>query len=227
MFRVTGPDTRAVGVRLEPLAGSGVYLVRADASVAAGDYRLELPDASSSTLAVADAAAPLPAALGALEAVVTSNLCGDVTFEWTLEPEVLAHAALLRLSVRIDGGPEQLWIDYGALEVDAETAVARLRLPRCGVSGCLADGVHELEVQAEIAGEATQPEPLGVTFELSCGEARASSLAEDDASTSACSTSSSGRAGRAPLGAMICAWLYGFRQLGRRRARARSPGPSA
>jgi hypothetical protein len=166
---VVGPDARPVAVRLEPLGTSGVYLVRVDESLSAGDYELELPDQSSSTLSVADAAASLPVSLGSISARPESSPCGsDVMFEWALDADALAHAPLLRLWVRVDGGREQLWVDYGALLVDEDTGIAELRLPRCGPPGCLLDGVHDLQMRAEVAGESANPEPLQASFELSC-----------------------------------------------------------
>lgn len=178
---LVGPDARALPVRLEPLGTSSVYLVRVDESLSAGDYQLELPDGASSTLSVAEEAASLPLRLGSISARPQSNPCGeDVSFEWVLDADVRAHAPLLRVWVRVDGGQEQLWIDYGALQLDEDTEVAPLRLPRCSSLGCLLEGEHRLQVRAEIAGEPTELEPLATSFELACEGAQTLGVPSSD-----------------------------------------------
>jgi hypothetical protein len=170
---VTGPDARPVASTLEPLEGSEVYLVRVDQSLATGEHQLALPGSSSSTLIVGDAASRLPTQLDGLSPIDESTDCEFVRFEWELTEEALAHAALMRLWVRVDAGREQLWVDYGALEIEVVAAGSRglLRLPRCGETSCLYAGVHELEVRAELAGEELQPEPLQTSFEVQCADA--------------------------------------------------------
>jgi hypothetical protein len=205
---VIGPDAQSVAVRLEPLGSSGVYLVRVDESLSAGDYQLDLPDQSSSTLSVADAAAPLPASLGSISALPQSSACeSDVVFEWALDADALAHAPLLRLWVRVDGGSEQLWVDYGALQVDEATGVAELRLPRCGSLSCLLDGGHGLEMRAEIAGESAAPMSLRTSFDVVCPDAAVISASSTDTNESAgCSLGAPARperSGFAFLGAIL------------------------
>ena len=183
---VVGPDARGVPVRLEPLDASGVYLVRVDESLSEGDYELELPERPSTSLSVADAPASLPVSLGTISALPQSSPCGsDVTFEWALDPDALAHAPLLRLWIRVDGSTEQLWVDYGALQVDEETGLAQLRLPRCGPASCLLDGRHEVQMRAEVAGESADPEPLGASFDLLCPDSMTTSGPSSGASASA------------------------------------------
>jgi len=213
---VVGPDARGVPVRLEPLDASGVYLVRVDESLSAGDYQLELPDQSPSTLSVADAAASLPVSLGSISALPQSSPCGsDVSFEWALDADALAHAPLLRLWVRVDGGVEQLWVDYGALEVEQDTGVAQLDLPRCGSSGCLLDGSHRIQMRAEVAGESADPAPLGASFELACADPATT----DDASGNASEGCSMGGAPRPePSGLHLLGAIWFVRRWLRRRA---------
>lgn len=216
---VVGADARGVPVRLEPLGEPDVYLVRVDESLAAGDYQLELPERASSTLSVGDAEASLPVSLGSISALPQSSPCGsDVSFEWALDADVLAHAPLLRVWVRIDGGREQLWVDYGALSVDAGTGVAELRLPRCGTFLCLSDGSHRLEMRAEVAGEGAQPEPLEASFVLSCGEPATTSAQAADTSSSeaSCSLGASTRPKPSDL-ALLGAALLSSRWRRRRR----------
>jgi hypothetical protein len=216
---LTGPDALPIGVTLEPLEGSGVYLVRADQSLSMGEHQLELPGTSSSTLAIGDAASPLPARLGRLSPIDDSSDCGDVRFEWELTEEALAHAALLRLWIRVDAGREQLWVDYGALEL--ETAAGNrglLRLPRCGQAGCLEAGVHGLEMRAELAGETLQPESLQTSFEVQCPDALSSADTRDLGadSAAACSVTSTARTTASRIGVY---WMLGWAVFSRRRAR--------
>lgn len=214
---VTGPDAQNLGVRLEPLGTSGVYLVRVDESLAAGDYQLELPDQASRTLSVAEAAAALPVRLGTIAALPQGSPCdSDVSFEWALDPDALAYAALLRLWVRVDGGVEQLWVDYGALLVDEDTGVAELRLPRCGTSDCLLDGTHRIQMRAEVAGESADPERLEASFALACDEPATTGAANEDASSSeGCSLGV--RKGPEPPSFVVLGALLAFGRRVRRR----------
>lgn len=224
---LTGPDDRVVGLSLERLGDSGAYLVRADQSLKAGAYELMLPGATS-TLAVGAEASPLPGLLGALRALPEAEDCPeDLRFELTLDSGALAYAPLLRLMLRIDAGEEQLFIDFGALELDAGRSV--LELPRCGASSCLASGPHALRLRADIAGEAFGSEPLALNFDVSCADSALTTAASrgsfDDASAS---TSEAGcaLASRSQPSSGFCAALFVsvglvLSALRRRRFRAR------
>jgi hypothetical protein len=211
---VTGPDALPVGVTLEPLEGTGVYLVRADQSLSSGAHQLELPDSSSSTIAVGESASPLPTQLGRLRPIEGSLECEPVRFEWALPPEALAHAPLMRLWLRVDGGPEQLWVDYGALEIEmAADDRAILILPPCVLeAGCLYPGVHALELRVELAGESLQPEPLRTSFEVDCPGALSSN--EDVESPLACSAA--GTARTTPWSGISLFWISSLAMFSRR-----------
>lgn len=116
----------------------------------------------------------------------------------------MAYAPLLRLWVRVDGGPEQLWVEYGALEL--EGGVGRLRLPRCGTAGCLTAGPHQLVARAEIAGETLSIERAQADFDVPCGPAPSSSRASS-AELPACSSVAPAGAHRGGLGLALCALL--------------------
>ncbi len=221
---LTGPDTRPIGVTLEPLEGSGVYLVRADQSLTMGEHQLQLPGSSSNALAVGDAASPLPAQLGRLSRIEESSDCELVRFEWELTEEALAHAALMRLWIRVDAGREQLWVDYGALELESTAAGNRglLRLPRCGTAGCLEAGVHGLEVRAELAGETVQPEPLQTSFEVRCPSALSAADTADLGADSSAACSVSGTPRTAASSWMGLYWILGWALFSRRKARNRA-----
>ena len=149
-----------LGVELEQL-DSGHYLVRTDGALAAGQYEVTTPAGAAATLTVTEAVS-LPSSLGELS--VTSAGCG-ASFELRLADEAVAYASLMQLQVRIDGGEPMPLVAPGELELDA--GVALLTLSRCEF-GCLADGEHEVEVIAEIAGESAQPEPVSATFTSEC-----------------------------------------------------------
>lgn len=186
---LTGPGERPVALTLETL-GDGTYLVRAAESLAAGSYDLG-GAGEPSRLSVAAEVSALPAQLGELRPLVSPVDCPDsLVFELRLSPEAQAYLPLMRWLVSVDAGDEQLWVDYGALELDALDAErATLRLPRCGPSRCLDDGAHELRVRAEVAGEELASGALSVGFDVPCPEASPLSDAapSDAASDSGCS----------------------------------------
>jgi hypothetical protein len=164
---VSGPDERPLPVTLEMLE-SGVFLVRAAETLPAGRYELGIAGAQNA-VSVASEASPLPMRLGEIAAVASPRECpDDIELALTLAPEALAHAPLLRLLLSIDGGEEQLWVDYGALRLeDEESGRASLRLPRCSRGTCL-EGSHQLRVRAELAGEGLSIEPLSVRVDVPC-----------------------------------------------------------
>jgi hypothetical protein len=212
---LTGPDRESVALRLEPLDEVDVYLVKVEESLVAGEYELALPDSSIAFLAVAEAA-PLPVSLGRIEADVESAAaCDLLTFEWELDGDALARAPLLSLWARVDEGPEQLWVDYGALEVDvtADGAAARLSLPRCDASSsCLEAGGHLLRVRAEVAGETLQPEPIETSFDVRCVDGALAPAAND--SSAACSLERTARPGVSGLSGLMVVWglILGLRR---------------
>src|SRR5688572_15762837 len=147
--------------------------------------------------------------LGELRPVASPVDCPDsLAFELRLSPEAQAYAPLLRWLVRVDGGVEQLWVDYGALELDALDAErATLRLPRCGPSRCLDDGVHDLSVRAELAGETLASAELAVGFDVPCAAASSGSAAAPANASESDSGCSFGKAASLPCGSI--AWLCG------------------
>ena len=211
---VTGPDSRPIGVTLEPL-DLGVYLVRADQSLSTGEHQVELPDSSSSTIAVGESASPLPTQLGRLSPIEEGLDCEQSRFEWELTPETLAHAPLMRLWLRADGGSEQLWVDYGALQIEmAADSRAILLLPRCGPVSCLDPGVHALELRVELAGESIQPEPLRTSFEVQCPGALSNREMADVESPLACSAAGGG--GTTPSSGISLFWISSLAIFSRR-----------
>lgn len=160
-----------VGVELEPLGIPGVYLIRTDQDLEAGDYGFSLQGEAPSSLSVSDAAPAPPQSLGPLRALPNDLTCPDsLRFALELDEALLAYAPLLRLSIRVDELPLQPWIDYGALEIEATADGARgvIEVPRCGKFGCLDTGNHSLELSAEVASQATDPQAADVDFVLSC-----------------------------------------------------------
>jgi len=168
---LAGMGASGVVLELVPLEGDGVFLVRADQSLASGDYQLALGAESPSDVRVGDEALAVPLQLGPLALAPTSATCVErLRFELTLDDAALAYAPLSRFDVSIDGGREQLWVDYGALPIQSSAEGSRgwLELPRCGSTGCLGEGTHRLELRARVAGEGLQPEPLELTFDVHC-----------------------------------------------------------
>jgi hypothetical protein len=183
---IEGPDARPVRVMLETL-GDGVYLVRSAENLPAGQYELGVAG-EPNTVSVGAQASPLPVRLGEIVPMTSSMACpGDVELELTLGPEALAYAPLLRLLVSVDGGDEQLWVDYGALVLEgAESGRASLRLPRCSGSTCLG-GRHELRVRAELASENLSLEPLSIRIDVPCDDTLAvAATPSDEAPSGSC-----------------------------------------
>jgi hypothetical protein len=184
---LVGQGAGGVTLELVPLGGTSVFLLRADQSLAGGEYQLALGAGSTSALRVGDEALAVPLSLGPLQLLPPDAACVDqLQFELTLDEAALAYAPLSRFDVSIDGRPEQLWVDYGALPISSSAEGNRglLELPRCGRTGCLAGGPHRLELRARVAGEALQPKPLELTFDVQCPVADASSEPEAGCSLS-------------------------------------------
>jgi hypothetical protein len=166
---LTGPDDRPIALTLEPLQGGNAYLVRASESLSGGSYEIALPGGESRPLEVAAELAEVPESLGAITALEQAEGCPEeLTFDLALDVEALAHAPLMRWYVSVDRGDEQLWVDYGALDLSAGDGHARLTLPRCGTRACLERGEHSLTVWARVAGESFNPAPLELSFYLDC-----------------------------------------------------------
>jgi hypothetical protein len=174
---------------------------------------------------VGDAPLAVPLQLGPLELVPTEEACVDrLRFELTLDDAALAYAPLSRFDVSIDGGREQLWVDYGALPIESRAEGSRglLEFPRCSSTGCLAGGTHRLELSARVAGEGLQPEPLELTFDVQCP-------VDDDSlePDAGCSLSRSAKPAT-PLGVLSLSSCLSWFVLRRRaRRRAQAPFPSA
>jgi hypothetical protein len=196
-----GQGASGVTLELVPLEASGVFLVRAQQSLASGDYQLGLGTGSTSALRVGGAAPAVPRQLGPLELLPSDAECVDVLrFALTLDEAALAYAPLSRFDLSVDGGVGQLWVDYGALPIERSAAGSRglLDLPRCTSTGCLEGGTHRLQLRARVAGEGLAPEPLDLTFDVQCPLP-----ARDDSSgpSAGCSLSRS-TAPRGALGAL-------------------------
>lgn len=175
---LVGQGARGVRLELVPLEGQSVFLVRADQSLAGGDYQLALGAGSPSNVRLEDEALAVPMRLGPLNLLAPEAACAEqLRFELTLDEAALAYAPLSRFDVSIDGHREQLWVDYGALPISSSGLGRRglLELPRCGKTGCLEGGTHRLELRAVVAGEVLQPSPLELTFDVHCPVADASS----------------------------------------------------
>ena len=173
---LVGQGAAGVTLELVPLGATSVFLVRADQSLAGGDYQLALGTGSTSDLRVDDEARAVPRSLGLLEFLPTDAACADqLQFQLTLAEAALAYAPLSRFDVSVDGSEQQLWVDYGALPISSSPEGSRglLELPRCGSRGCLEGGPHRLQLRAHIAGETLQPEPLELTFDVQCPRTRA------------------------------------------------------
>lgn len=195
-----GAGVEGLALDLVPLEGDA-YLLQAPESVPAGDYQLQLDTQGSSALRVADGERMIPAVFGALSSVSAAECPELLRFNLELDEAALALAPLARFEVRIDGGAEQLWVDYGALRIERDETGARgvLELPRCGVQGCLSAGPHFLELRVRIAGESREPEPIEHYFEP-CP------ALEPPAEESGCALSSPRRANGAEQGLLPLGW---------------------
>ena len=113
----------------------------------------------------------VPAQVGTLSAESSpEEECEDsLRFEMT-DRATLAYAPIARFSVSIDGGEEQLWVDYGALPVTVaeQGSSAQFVLPRCGLTACLPEGRHQLRLRMDIAGVDAQPLPSQLDFYVRC-----------------------------------------------------------
>lgn len=214
LISVSAPDASSVNVELEPLGDTGVYLIRAGAMLDAGDYQIEVGDSAVSRLLLTPEVSPLPTRLGTLQAIETSACAEFFELELTLDAATLAYLPLLRLYARVDGGFEQLLVDYGALEVREGSSVGLLRVPRCG-GVCLPGGEHLLEVRGVIAGEEVDIPVVAGTFVNDCEDPPAPS----DSSPS-CSVSRGRGDGRGLL-VMLCAWGWAALRRARRLTRRR------
>jgi hypothetical protein len=137
----------------------GVVLLRADAALEPGDYRVETPDGSEQTLTVTEPA-PLPMKLGTLTRVADS--C-SLTFRLELDPAVLPYLSLLRLEYSLVGSARLPWFEYGTVP---ENSAA----PLLAVDG-LTPGPHRLEVFPSLAGETMVPDTAVLDFVHDCHRA--------------------------------------------------------
>jgi hypothetical protein len=196
-------------VRLElvPLDGESVFLVRAVEGLSDGDYRLSVGAGPASELRVGAEVEP-PSRFGTLQPPQEDPDCGErIRFELQLEDAALAYAPLSRFGLRIDGGDEQIWVDYGALpiESDAEGSRGVLELPRCGAQGCLEAGAHRLRLSVQVAGEIRQPDAIELAFELQCPAPDSGSTPGEPDSGSRCAFAAPAQgAKRTTLGLLLC-----------------------
>ena len=224
----------AVAVELVPLEAQGVYLVRADQSLASGDYQLDVGAGSSSELRVSEGELD-PPRLGTLSQLPSATDCAEqLDFELTLDDAALAYAPLSQFEVSIDRGPAQVWVDYGVLPIESRAAgsVGLLDLPRCGDEGCLTPGQHRLQLTLRVAGASGQPAPLELAFAVPCSAAAASAEpAGADEPGMSCTVIAAGSAGPATPGAgarfmALFTALFGVALCSaRRRTRAPSGPP--
>jgi hypothetical protein len=193
-----------VALELVPLDRRDVFLVRADQSLSGGDYQLDLGNGARGEVHVEPNTAELPMKLGELR--LAAPTCADpLRFELPLDEAMRAYAPLAKFEISLDGQLPQLWINYGALQIEdrSDGTYGVLELPRCSARGCLS-GAHSLELQAEIAGETQQPASTIVDFDLPCLDAG------PDRSASACSLGARVSSGSASgwlsvaLGLLLC-----------------------
>jgi len=206
-------------VRLElvPLDGESVFLVRAVEGLSDGDYRLSVGAGPASELRVGAEVEP-PSPFGTLLPPQEDPDCGErIRFELKLENAALAYAPLARFGLRIDGGDEQLWVDYGALPIESDAGGSQgvLELPRCGPQGCLAAGAHRLRLSVQVAGEIRQPDPIELAFELHCPAPDASTPEEPDTGGRCALTAPARGATRPTLGLLSCLLCCRWRRRAR------------
>ncbi|MEY4546811.1 MAG: hypothetical protein RL685_3006 [Pseudomonadota bacterium] len=219
---LSGAGREVQPLELIRLAGD-TYLLQAAASVPAGDYQLELGEGASA-LSVAEGEVEVPAVFGALSSTTaettaeeTAEGCPELLrFTLELDPAALALVPLARWEVSLDGGPEQLWVDYGALRIESDEAGSRglLELPRCGVQGCLSPGPHHLQLRVSVAGQSREPQPLQLDFEP-CPWPDSVSDGDEGCALGAPRRSSTTALG---LGTLAVALALGWRRRGERRA---------
>jgi hypothetical protein len=162
-------DGNPVEFDLESLPG-GAVLLRPRTPLSAGVYRVKVAGMEMESV-VAEAPPALPMRLGTLQ-VLSAPKCGvDIALD--VDPLLVPYLPQLKLSISVDGGAEQVWFDYGTLEVT--DGRAQLSLPSCSAQPCLTDGVHSLFVTAELAGELGTLEPVEVSVETRCNVSAAGS----------------------------------------------------
>ncbi|MDH5671237.1 MAG: hypothetical protein OEZ06_03755 [Myxococcales bacterium] len=154
----------AVDFDLERL-DDGVVLLRPAMELPPGDYELTGPDGMIRQLAIADSK-PLPERIGQLDQV---GVGCDIEFELQLDPSLREYVPLLKLDVRVNGGEVRTWIDYGTLPSEPG-GDSVLTLPNC-FPRCLRDGVHEVTVEASLAGEEVVLPPVSAEALVDCAEA--------------------------------------------------------
>jgi hypothetical protein len=205
-------DGMMVAFDLVTLPG-GAVLLKPRSPLPAGVYSLTVAG-KPMTPVIAAAPEAVPTVLGTLQPAATD--CG-VNLELALDPLVLEYLPQLKISVSVDGGPQQTWFDYGTLQVD--DGRAELSLDEC-FPHCLDDGAHSLRVVGELAGESGTLEPIDVDVQVVC-PARGPDEDEPDMSA-ACRATAAGRApaagGFASSGLLLGSALW----LVRRRARRSS-----
>jgi hypothetical protein len=207
-------DGVSVEFELETLPG-GAKLLRPRIPLEAGIYHVTIAGIEMESV-VAEEPAALPMQLGTLRPL--GPKCG-VDVELIVDPLLLPFLPQLKLSVSVDGRAEEMWFDYGTLEVTDERAV--LSMPGCsGPQPCLSDGEHTLRVTAELAGELGTLAPVDVTLQTRCQNAEVAETAasDGDAASADCGvtpTRRSSAGGSALLGLGITVVLLAVRRARR------------
>ena len=134
----------------------GVVLLRADAALPPGNYRVETPDGAEQTLTVTEPA-PLPMDLGTLTRVADS--C-SLTFQLALDPAVVPYLSLLRLEYSLDAAGRLPWFEYGTVPENSASLLLAVDY--------LTVGSHRLELFASLAGETMAPDPVSLDFVHEC-----------------------------------------------------------
>jgi hypothetical protein len=153
-FAVADANGELIDFRLEELPGGGV-VVKVDEALTAGEYTVFTPEGPE-TIVVTEPE-PIPSTLGALSDL--SENCVS-SFVLTFDEGVDPYLPLLALSYRVDEGEPVDWFDYGTLS--AADPTVRLDLPP------LASGAHAVTIEAAIAGETAELEPLSLEFQAFC-----------------------------------------------------------
>jgi hypothetical protein len=167
---------QAVQFAVEPLADDGAVVIRTDATLTPGRYTLTANcqefGASQRTLIVGEAA-PLPTKLGTLTQQFTDSSCDSqpsLVFTLELDPAAVPYAALLELSVSVDGGEPFLWAPFGSLSAEASSTLS-LVLDRCSSAAdqkCVPAQMAQLELHTRVAGEMDELEPVQLAVDGSC-----------------------------------------------------------
>jgi MYXO-CTERM domain-containing protein len=192
-------DGLMVAFDLVPLTGDAI-LIKPRSPLTPGVYTLTIAGTRMESV-VADEPEALPTELGSLRPLGSG--C-DAAVELEVDPKLLEYLPQLKLSVSVDGEPEQPWFDYGTLDVQGGRAT--LVLPHCSTGQCLENGTHTLRVTGEIAGEGSTLMPVDADVEVSC--AQPASASDDGACSAVPGRGAPGTVGGAAFGLLAAALLW-------------------